>query len=142
MGIVHPGPRNPNWKGGRTIASNGYVLIKLPGHHLADVRGYVYEHRLVAERKLGRPLEPGEEVHHVNHDKADNSPSNIEIYPSRAHHFVQHRRVGINRRMPGEENRVVQCACGCGRTFLLYDWTGRPRRYVSGHNHGKRRVTT
>lgn len=54
---------NPNWKGGRSIASNGYVLIKVgTGHHLADVRGYAYEHRLVAERKLGRRLlrMPGE----------------------------------------------------------------------------------
>jgi hypothetical protein len=31
---------NSNWKGGRLIASNGYVLVRVGiGHHLADVRG-------------------------------------------------------------------------------------------------------
>lgn len=56
------GPDNPNWKGGRSIASNGYVLLRMPGHHLADVRGYVYEHRLVAEQKLGRRLVKGGDI--------------------------------------------------------------------------------
>lgn len=43
------------WKGGRSIASNGYVLVRVgKKHHLADVRGYAYEHRIVAEQKLGR----------------------------------------------------------------------------------------
>src|SRR4051812_41815968 len=45
---------NPNWRGGRSIASNGYIIVRVGvGHHLADVRGYAYEHRLVAEQKLG-----------------------------------------------------------------------------------------
>jgi hypothetical protein len=39
MGKVYPGARNPNWKGGRLVASNGYVLVRVGvGHHLADVR--------------------------------------------------------------------------------------------------------
>jgi hypothetical protein len=43
MGAVYPGPRNPNWRGGRSLASNGYVLIRVGvGPHLADVRGYAY----------------------------------------------------------------------------------------------------
>ena len=48
--------KNPNWHGGRVIASNGYVKVKCPDHPSADPNGYVYEHRLVAERILGRPL--------------------------------------------------------------------------------------
>lgn len=44
-----------NWKGGRSIASNGYMLVRVGlSHHLADVRGYAYEHRLVAEQKIGQ----------------------------------------------------------------------------------------
>lgn len=51
------GSLNANWRGGRSIASNGYVLIRVgTGHHLADVRGYAYEHRVVAENSLGRRL--------------------------------------------------------------------------------------
>ena len=48
------GEVNGQWKGGRTVASNGYILIRVgKEHHLADVRGYAYEHRLIAETKLG-----------------------------------------------------------------------------------------
>ena len=66
------GAKNGAWKGGRVLASNGYILLRLPGHHLADCRGYVYEHRLVAEQILGRPLIAGEIPHHKNGIKADN----------------------------------------------------------------------
>ena len=129
------GERNPNWKGGRSVASNGYVLIKAPWHPLADVRGYVYEHRLVAEQALGRPLAEGEIVHHKNHEKQDNRAENLEVVASIAHHRAEHRKPGSKpRRSPGEDNDSVTCACGCGATFERYDASGRPRRFVSGHN--------
>lgn len=44
---------------GRSIASNGYVLIWVGRDHpLADVRGYAYEHRLVASQTIGRWITP------------------------------------------------------------------------------------
>ena len=124
--------RNPNWKGGRVLASNGYVLVRRPDHPLADVRGYVYEHRLVAEEKLGRSLRKGEQVHHRNGVKHDNRPENLEVM-SRVVHAVEHRR-RRDLRLPTQENPMVECACGCGAAFLKYDETNRPRRFISGHN--------
>lgn len=131
------GAANNMWKGGRSVASNGYVLIRVgKDHHLADVRGYAYEHRLAAEEKIGRRLRPGEQVHHVNGNRQDNRPENIEVKASLADHFVEHRKPE-NRyrlRMPGEPNPMIECECGCGGTFSMYDSCNRPRRFISGHN--------
>lgn len=127
--------KNPNWKGGRTIASTGYVLIKVGfDHHLAAVNGYAYEHRLVAEKILGRRLRPGELVHHINGIKTDNRPENIEVCKSIAHHYLRHRKQSSNRRLPDEENKQLDCACGCGERFLKFDKSGRPRKFITGHN--------
>ena len=45
-------------------------------------------HRLIAEQQLGRPLEPGEVVHHVNGDRSDNRLENLQVLPSQGHHMA------------------------------------------------------
>ena len=41
-----------SWKGGEIINSNGYALVLQRNHPNAHVDGYIYEHRLVMEKKL------------------------------------------------------------------------------------------
>lgn len=134
---IKRGEKN-NWKGGRSVASNGYILIRVGcSHPLADVRGYAYEHRLVVSEKIGRLITPEEQVHHINGNKADNRPENLEVL-SFAEHRVMHRKKEDNlRRLPNELNELIQCACGCGKAFLKFDESGRPRHYISGHNGKK-----
>ena len=132
--MTQKGKKNPNWRGGRTITSHGYVLIRVgKEHHLADVRGYAYEHRIIAEQKLDRRLRIGELIHHINNDRTDNRPENLKIVGNNAEHLVYHRKY-FGRRFPGEKNPVLECRCGCGMTFFKFDMTRRPRQYISGHN--------
>ena len=72
--------------GGRTRDVDGYVLIKCAGHPHANSAGYVREHRLVMEAKLGRNLSREEVVHHVNGIKDDNRAENLQLYESNAQH--------------------------------------------------------
>ena len=128
------GQANPMWKGGRTVASNGYVLIRVGiDHPLADVRGYAYEHRLVMSEMIGRWLGAGEQVHHLDGNKENNTPGNLALASSIAHHKVYHRSTK-RLRLPGQGNPMIECACGCGAQFTKFDRWGRPRRYISGHN--------
>lgn len=73
------GSDSPSWKGGRRI-EDGYVLMYLPSHPRSKSNGYVREHTLVMEKKIGRYLLQDENVHHVNGVKHDNRPNNLELW--------------------------------------------------------------
>lgn len=52
-----------------------------------------FEHVLIAEAALGRPLPKSADVHHVDKNRANNKPNNLVICPSRAYHKLLHRRM-------------------------------------------------
>lgn len=82
-----PGELNPAWKGGRTIDDDGYVMLFLPDHPNATSNGYVREHRIVMEKKLGRFLLPTEVVHHIDGTRNNNDPENLELFSTNADHL-------------------------------------------------------
>lgn len=74
-----------HYKNGKTI-TNGYVSILNPKHPYARKSGYIFEHRLVMENKIGRHLNPEERVHHINGIKDDNRPENLEYCVNETFH--------------------------------------------------------
>jgi len=67
------------------MRSGGYEYIKKPDHPFATKAGYVFEHRLVIEKQLGRYLYPFEKAHHLNGDRLDNRPENLVVISQRQH---------------------------------------------------------
>lgn len=76
-------------KGGRTIHTDGYIMVLVPG-----TGKYVMEHRVVMAQHLGRPLLPTEVVHHRNHDKQDNRIENLELLTPTTHNHVHGKNGG------------------------------------------------
>ena len=69
------------------LRGTGEGYIKVNGRHL---------HRQVVEKVIGRKLLSNEIVHHIDGDKQNNSPDNLQIV-SRSEHIKIHLRKGGGR---------------------------------------------
>ena len=92
--VVQRGPGGSNWKGGRIVRGDGYVLVWIPPEerdwhqHSLKNGAYMYEHILVAERAMGRCLRKGEVVHHANFDSSDNRNTNLVVCDPVFHSYL------------------------------------------------------
>jgi hypothetical protein len=94
------GPDSASWKGGRYVDASGYVRAWVapddPFRCMALNTGHVLEHRLVMARKLDRPLLRTESVHHIDGNRQNNAPDNLQL------------------RQGKHGKHVVMCCLDCG----------------------------
>jgi hypothetical protein len=77
----------------------GQVWVFVPDHPRSRKDGFYARARLVAERDIGRVLEPGERVYHENEAPGDDRPENLRVFASQAE-LASHRAL---RSQPGKE---------------------------------------
>lgn len=90
----------------------------------------IYEHREVMAQKLGRPLRSDEHVHHIDGDRSNNDPTNLELLTP-SEHAKRH----------ASEPEMLELACLlCGAAFLRMakDERGNRRKGRAGPYCGKR----
>lgn len=86
------GEKHPRWNGGKSLFKNGYYYVYAPWHPKA-CKNRIQEHIIVAEKSIGRFLKDGEEVHHINGIKTDNTPENLMVVTHN-----EHMKLHIGRR--------------------------------------------
>mgnify|MGYP002774856385 CR=1 FL=1 len=90
------GDKNSSWKSDEKITNYGYRKIRMLDHPFCDCDGFVFEHRLVAEKYLltdensitignTRYLSPEYVVHHIDRNKLNNDVSNLVVMTKSEH---------------------------------------------------------
>ena len=103
-----------------------YKRVYCPDHPGASKEGRVYEHRLIMEKKLGRYLEPNEEVHHIDHNPRNNDPDNLMLFTNHSEH-TRHEMIGNNRNPKINMDNRICSNCNSNETYIKP--TGRPHWY-------------
>lgn len=85
-----PSEKQGHWKGGKIVDKYGYIYIKNINHPFCNNKGYIYEHRFIMEKHLGRYLTSEERIHHLNSIKDDNRIENLKLFSNESEHQKFH----------------------------------------------------
>lgn len=114
------GQLNKSWKSDKKINSYGYIKIRCLDHPFKDYDGFVFEHRLIAEKYLlteensieingKRYLKLEYSVHHKDRNKQNNDVSNLEVLTKKEHLSLHAKERAIKKpvyKLDLEENII------------------------------------
>lgn len=102
--IYIKGTAHPHSKGERYVNPAGYVVIYVDNER-------ALEHRHIMETYLGRPLEKGEVVHHIDYNRANNDIGNLRVMTNsdhvRLHKLAQAAPSNETRRKMSEAKKLL-----------------------------------
>lgn len=104
---------NASFKGDTKISNYGYILKYKPEHKRANHAGYVFEHILIMEEHIGRPLKyygfknkNNEVCHHIDRDKQNNDISNLQLMTD-SEHIALHAKEDKDRSIKAGKTRSI-----------------------------------
>lgn len=114
-----------------TKRAAGTGTIRESGH-IAHYRNgkIVFEHIEIAERALGHKLPRGAQVHHVDGNPTNNTPTNLVICPSQSYHRLLHLRMAAKDACGNPDWRRCQFC-------QIYDDLTRLKHGDSGYWHAE-----
>lgn len=94
----------------RIDKGTGYMYCYNPAHYTANNAGKVLEHVYVMSESIGRKLDKGECVHHVDRDRTNNRLSNLRLMTISEHSLLHS--------IEDSGYRIVSSYCNnCGAIF-------------------------
>jgi hypothetical protein len=113
------GDKHHNWVGGKWTDKDGYILVSARGHPHARYGGqYMRQHILIYEHYLKILFDEdvyipkGQEIHHINKVKSDNSLVNLTCIEHREHSKLHwqlrsEQSIGDNNAVPQAHQRKL-----------------------------------
>ena len=125
-----------NWKGGKSIRREGYIMIRKND-------GYIFEHVLIFEEHYRCCLLSSGIVHHIDGDRKNNNIKNLQGM-TRRQHLIHHNPYSYYRSRKNRNyvnHTLSLCSiCGSPNTIIKKNCDGikkNPIWYISDKSSGK-----
>ena len=115
-------------RGKGTITSHGYKTIHAK-----------YEHRILVESALGKPIPKGVEIHHVDGNKLNNAPTNLVVCQDRSYHHLLHMRQDALDTAGNPDYRKCLICTEYGDPNTMYEYashSAKGKRYKHKQKNG------